>query len=152
MSEPFWKTTPLDAMTPEQWESLCDGCGRCCLLQLEDEDDGTIYRTCIACRLLDVEKARCSDYQNRFAKVDACLQMTPEHARSTAWLPETCAYRRVARGLDLLPWHPLVSGDPETVHTAGISVRGKAIGEGEVEEDTFEDYILEPGERLTKRS
>lgn len=130
-------------MTPEQWESLCDGCGRCCLIRLEDEEDGTVYTTGVTCRLLDRHACRCSDYPNRYARVDGCIKMTIDHARNAKWLPSTCGYVRVARGLDLEPWHPLVSGDPESVHAAGVSVRGKALCETEIAEEDLELMIID---------
>ena len=122
---PFWRTTPLEAMSDAQWESLCDGCGRCCLVKLEDEDDGSVHYTDIGCTLLDAGTCRCRDYPNRQAKVPDCIRLTPGTVAATAWLPPTCAYRLVAEGRDLPWWHPLVSGSPETVHEAGISVRGR---------------------------
>ena len=121
----FWKTTPLEAMSPAEWESLCDGCGKCCLSKLEDEDTGDIYWTTVGCRLLDAGSCRCSDYPNRLALVSDCVGLTPDNVRSISWLPQTCAYRLVAEGDDLYWWHHLVSGSPQTVHDAGISVRGK---------------------------
>ena len=139
---PFWTDTALEDMTPEQWESLCDGCGRCCLLKLEDEDDGSTWTTAIACRLLDGETCRCSEYEHRFQRVPGCLQMTIRTARELTWLPETCAYRRVARGEPLAWWHPLVSGDPRTVHDAGISVRGWTVSEDDVTDDDLADWLL----------
>lgn len=122
---PFWKTVPLGKMTKEQWESLCDGCGRCCLEKLEDEDTGDIYFTDIACRLLDAGTCLCSSYGDRFNYVPDCVQLTPRKIASLNWLPPTCAYRLVEEGKDLYWWHPLNSGDPETVHLAGVSVRGR---------------------------
>ena len=116
---PFWRRKTLDEMTAREWESLCDGCGRCCLMKLEDEDDGTVYATDVGCRLLDRATCRCSDYANRKAKVPDCIKLTPKLARSLAWLPPTCAYRLVANRQDLPWWHPLVSGRPETVVEAG---------------------------------
>lgn len=125
MTEPFWRTTPLEAMTQDQWESLCDGCARCCLNKLEDEDTGALAYTSVACTLLDGATCRCTDYANRQEKVPDCVQLTPHEVRTLPWLPPTCAYRLVAEGRDLAWWHPLVSGNPETVHLAGISVRGR---------------------------
>jgi uncharacterized cysteine cluster protein YcgN (CxxCxxCC family) len=121
-------------MTPSQWESLCDGCGKCCLhkLQEEDDDDGTpglVEHTNVACRLLDVGSCRCSKYETRFRFVPDCVQLTPDGVRGINWLPGTCAYRLVAEGQPLPWWHPLISGDPETVHEAGVSVRGRVISE-----------------------
>lgn len=128
---PFWRTKPLGAMTRAEWESLCDGCGRCCLHKLRDEDTGELGWTNVACRLLDIRSCRCSDYANRRARVPDCVKLTPKRVATIDWLPPTCAYRLVQEGQDLPWWHPLVSGDPETVHEAGVSVRGKAIGERE---------------------
>lgn len=129
MDSPFWQTTTLADMTREQWESLCDGCGKCCLHKLENADTGEIYSTDVACRLLDLKSCQCSDYENRKMKVPDCVQLTPETAGTFPWLPPTCAYRLLAEGKDLPDWHPLVSGSPETVHTAGISLRGRAVSE-----------------------
>lgn len=123
--EPFWRVKRLDEMTHAEWESLCDGCARCCLVKLEEEDDGTIHYTDLGCRLLDAGTCRCTDYKRRSARVPDCVTLTPEEVGSLGWLPPTCAYRLVADGRDLPWWHPLVSGDPETVHEAGISVKGR---------------------------
>ena len=129
---PFWKTKALEEMTPTEWESLCDGCARCCLLKLEDEDSGEVFLTRLACKLLDVSKCRCSDYANRFAKMPDCIEIDPEKVRKLDWLPTSCGYRRVAEGRDLAWWHPLISGSPDTVHEAGISVRSWARSESKV--------------------
>ena len=110
---PFWKTRTLEEMSASEWESLCDGCGRCCLEKLEDEDSGRIYFTHIGCRLLDGQSCACKDYVNRSAKVPDCVRLTPQNVRGIAWLPPSCAYRLIAEGRDLYWWHPLVSGDPE---------------------------------------
>lgn len=137
---PFWRAKPLEEMTSEEWESLCDGCARCCLVKLEDEDTGEIHYTDVACTLLDAGACRCRDYPKRQAKVADCVRLTPKTVRSLSWLPATCAYRLLAEGRDLYWWHPLVSGDPETVHAAGISVRGRIAGP---EEDFTVDALLE---------
>jgi uncharacterized cysteine cluster protein YcgN (CxxCxxCC family) len=126
---PFWRTKTLQDMTRAEWESLCDGCGRCCLHKLRDDDTGALWWTNVACRLLDGETCRCSNYQQRRRHVPDCVKLTPAKLSDIDWLPPSCAYRRLAQGLDLAWWHPLVSGDPDTVHAAGISVRGRVIDE-----------------------
>ena len=140
---PFWKTKTLDEMTESEWESLCDGCARCCLLKLEDVDTGDVVYTEVACRLLDLGQCRCRDYAGRSAEIPDCVRLTPATVRRLSWLPPTCAYRLVAEGQDLYWWHPLVSGDPETVHQAGISVRGRVVPEAEVHPAELEDYVAE---------
>jgi uncharacterized cysteine cluster protein YcgN (CxxCxxCC family) len=128
---PFWESKSLDEMTPDEWEALCDGCGKCCLHVFEDPDTSERFRASVACRLLDTHTCRCADYEARFEHVPGCVRVTVELARNGEWLPSTCAYRLLARGESLRWWHPLVSGDPETVHLAGISVRDRVIsGEG----------------------
>lgn len=140
MAKPFWKEKPLEAMSAAEWESLCDGCGKCCLSKLEDEDTGDIYFTSVACRLFDAKTCRCADYENRLSIVPDCVRLTPENVRTIPWLPSTCAYRLVAEGRDLYPWHHLVSGDRKTVHRAGVSVRGRVTA-SEVEMQEPEDYF-----------
>jgi uncharacterized protein len=125
---PFWKEKPLEAMSEAEWESLCDGCARCCLVKLEDEDSGVYHFTDVGCRLLDAPSCRCRNYPERQAHVSDCVKLTPSEARALPWLPPTCAYRLVAEGKDLAWWHPLVSGSAESVHEAGISVRGRVAG------------------------
>ncbi len=126
--EPFWKTKSLEEMSPPEWESLCDGCARCCLVKLEDEDSGEIAYTDVGCTLLDPAGCRCRDYPNRQAKVPDCVRLTPDTVRRLSWLPPTCAYRLLAEGQDLYWWHPLVSGDQATVHMAEMSVRDRVAG------------------------
>ena len=121
---PFWRK-PLEEMSQKEWESLCDGCGRCCLVKLEDEDTGEIHFTDIGCKLFDAETCRCANYPKRKKLVPDCVQLTPEAVRSLPWLPPSCAYRLVMEGKDLPDWHPLQSGSPDSVHEAGISVRGR---------------------------
>ncbi|MFZ1681939.1 MAG: YcgN family cysteine cluster protein [Rhizobiaceae bacterium] len=121
---PFWKAKALEDMSPAEWESLCDGCGKCCLSKLEDEDSGEIYWTSVYCRLFDTQTCRCRDYAHRSEKVADCVLLTPTNVRTIAWLPRTCAYRLVLEGRDLYAWHPLVSGRADSVHEAGASVRG----------------------------
>jgi uncharacterized protein len=150
--KPFWHRLSLEEMSADQWESLCDGCGRCCLNKLEDEDTGMIEWTAISCRLLDDQTCRCTNYADRAAEVPECVRLTPEKARTLGWLPPTCGYRLVAEGRDLYWWHPLVSGDPDTVHQAGISVRGRVISETAVPLAFWEEFAvdwprLDPEER-----
>lgn len=128
MNKSFWKSKTLADMSDSEWESLCDGCGKCCLAKLEDANTGDIRWTSIGCRLLDERKCRCRDYANRLKQVSDCVKLTPENVGDIVWLPETCAYRLIAQGRELEWWHPLVSGSRETVHEAGISVRGRLTG------------------------
>lgn len=128
-AEPFWRERPLEELTTAEWESLCDGCAKCCLIKLEDEDTGELAYTDVACRLLDLGRCTCTDYGRRTVRVPDCLQVTPELARTATWLPSTCAYRLLAEGKDLYWWHPLVSGDPESVHLAGMSARHRVVHE-----------------------
>lgn len=140
MTEPFWKSKSLAEMSDDEWESLCDGCGKCCLAKLEDADTGAIHWTSIGCRLFDEISCRCRDYSHRQEKVGDCVRLTPTNVGNIVWLPQTCAYRLVAEGKDLHWWHPLVSGSAQTVHEAGISMRGKLKG---LETDMAgeEDYL-----------
>ena len=151
MTEPFWKTKTLAEMTRAEWESLCDGCGRCCLNKLEEEVTNRLYFTDVGCRLLDGTSCRCRDYANRTTKVKDCVRLTARNIKRIVWLPPTCAYRLLAEGRDLYWWHPLVSGDPETVHQAGISVRGRVgAGEDEVKDEDLEDRIVSWPSRMPK--
>ena len=148
---PFWKRKSLEEMTPAEWESLCDGCGRCCLNKLEEEDTAKIFFTDVACKLLDHDTCRCKDYRNRLKKVPDCVGLTPAEVRELDWLPPTCAYDRLAKGKDLYWWHPLVSGDPQTVHTAGISVRGRVGAcESRVPDAELEGWIVSWPGRLPR--
>ncbi|HIF09992.1 MAG TPA: YcgN family cysteine cluster protein [Sneathiellales bacterium] len=131
VERPFWEIKSLKEMTRNEWESLCDGCARCCLHKLEDEDTDEVFYTDVACRLLDMDECKCTRYKERNRLVPDCVVMSPETVRRDDWLPSTCAYRLVREGKDLYWWHPLVSGDPQTVHEAGISVAGRAVTERE---------------------
>ncbi|MEE9588984.1 MAG: YcgN family cysteine cluster protein [Hyphomicrobiaceae bacterium] len=141
-SEAFWRQKSLDQMNEAEWEALCDGCGQCCLLKLEDEDTGKLYLTRLACRLLDVGNCRCTDYDNRHSRVPDCLAISPANVSQIDWLPDTCAYRLIANGHDLAWWHPLVSGCASTVHQAGVSVRNMAISETKIAEDDYIKFIV----------
>ena len=150
---PFWRRKAMKDMTRQEWESLCDGCGRCCLIKLEYEDTGEIDWTNIACRQLDPETCRCRNYKNRRRVVNDCVQLTPKNIASIDWLPPTCGYRLVNEGKDLYWWHPLVSGDPETVHIAGVSVRGRMSGtENEISDEELEDHIVSWPMRVPKKA
>ncbi len=157
MSEalPFWKTKSLAAMSRSEWESLCDGCGRCCLHKLREDDGpegepGELLWTEVACRLLDTTSCQCRDYANRRKLVPDCVKLTLQKVLGIDWLPPSCAYRLLAEGQDLPWWHPLVSGDPETVHRAGVSVRGRAVTERQA--GALEDHIVEWPGRMPMRS
>jgi uncharacterized protein len=126
--QPFWETTPLKEMTVEQWESLCDGCGKCCLEKFEDEETGNIVYSRVACALLDLKTCRCRHYAERARLMPDCVTIVPQVLAWPKWLPETCAYRLLAEGKSLPDWHPLISGDPDSVLEAGQSVRGRVIG------------------------
>lgn len=140
----FWETKPLKAMSPREWEALCDGCGKCCLNKLEDEETGQVELTCVACRLFDDTSCRCAQYEIRHQFVPECIVMTPENIDQHAyWMPRTCAYRLLWQGKPLYDWHPLISGTPESVHAAGVSMKHRTVPEFEIDEDDWEDHIIE---------
>ena len=130
----FWEQKALEAMTPPEWESLCDGCGKCCLHKLEDEETGEVYVCNVACRLLDLESCQCRDYSKRKQLVPDCTVLTPDKVEEFHWLPTTCAYRLLAEHKPLPEWHPLISGSLSSVHEAGISVCGRVVGEDEADD------------------
>lgn len=138
---PFWKQKKLTEMTEEEWESLCDGCAKCCLYRLEDEDTQDVYFTNVHCRLLDTPTGRCTDYLNRSARVPDCVTITPAVLEDPYWLPRTCAYRLIAEGRDLPAWHPLLTGDPQTVVRAGHRVCDRTICEDEADE--LENHLVD---------
>jgi uncharacterized cysteine cluster protein YcgN (CxxCxxCC family) len=140
---PFWQVKTLEDMTREEWESLCDGCARCCLVKLEDADTAEVHFTDVGCTLLDAKTCRCRDYPRRQGRVADCVKLTPKTVRSLGWLPVTCAYRRLADGRGLAWWHPLVSGSPDTVRSAGVSVRGRvSASENDVPAENLGDRIV----------
>ena len=140
---PFWERKTLGEMTHAEWESLCDGCGRCCVLKLEDADTGDVHPTSVVCRLLDHDTCRCRNYEQRHALVSDCVPLNPESLPRMRWLPASCAYRRVHEGRGLAWWHPLVSGDPQTVAQAGISVRGNVVSEDDVHpNEALDQYVV----------
>ena len=140
---PFWTHKSLGQMSRDEWESLCDGCGRCCLRKLEDEETGEIAYTDVACHLLDRTTCRCTNYGHRQALVADCVALTPGDTVQLGWMPSTCAYRLIAEGKPLPDWHPLVSGSARTVHTAGISVRGRCLSEADVHEDEIPERLID---------
>ncbi|MDD7971169.1 YcgN family cysteine cluster protein [Roseinatronobacter alkalisoli] len=140
----FWETIPLNSMTPQEWEALCDGCGRCCLNKLEDIDTGELVFTRVACRLFDDSTCRCGNYDIRKQIVPECVVLTPETLDDIAyWMPATCAYRRLHEGRTLPEWHPLITGDANSPHSAGMSMCGRTVPEFEIPVEDWEDHLLE---------
>lgn len=140
---PFWQHKTLDDMTRDEWESLCDGCGLCCMVRLEDEDTGDMVLTRLACKYLDLGSCSCKDYANRSQNVPSCTTLKPHLVKEFSWLPDTCAYRLIDEGRPLYPWHPLLTCDPESVHKAGISKRSILISEENIPEEAWEDYVID---------
>ena len=140
--QPWWEAKSLAEMSDIQWESLCDGCAKCCLVKLEDYDSAEIYYTNLTCELLDTESCRCSDYAGRHKVVDDCIKLDRNNINTLSWLPKSCSYRLIAAGQPLPDWHHLRSGDPELIHSYGASLRGKVISELEVKEEDVEDHII----------
>ena len=140
---PFYETKTLSEMSLQEWESLCDGCGKCCVVLLQDADDDSVHRTNVACKLLDLKAVRCSDYANRHARVPGCVKLSPDNIGDLTWMPDTCAYRLLHEGQPLPDWHPLKTGDPKSVERAGVSVKGRLVSETEVDDAELEDHIVE---------
>lgn len=138
----FWKNYSLAELTQVEWEALCDGCGLCCLIKLEDEDTQEVAYTKVACKLLDCSTARCSNYPDRLQYVPDCIQLTPEKLGTIHWLPSSCAYRRVEQGQSLPSWHYLISGSRESMIQARKSAAGRCLSESDIHEDDIEDYIV----------
>ena len=144
LSPRFWERKSLARMTRKEWEALCDGCGKCCLNKLEDGDTGEVALTNVACRLLDDATCRCVHYDNRHQFVPDCITLKPETIDEHAyWMPQTCAYRLLWEGKPLPAWHPLLTGDPKSVHAAGVSIQHATVSEFSIPEDDWEDYIIE---------
>jgi len=141
----FWENKTLSEMTHIEWESLCDGCGHCCLIKLQDEDSDEIYLTNVACHLLDLGSCRCQDYPHRLQQVEMCMQLSPDNLSEVNWLPETCAYRCLAEQRSLPVWHPLLSGQADSVREAGVSVIDFAVAEEAVHPEQLEDHIIDDG-------
>lgn len=143
----FWETKTLAEMSPAEWESLCDGCGKCCMSKLIDDDTDELYFTSVACQLFDARRCRCTDYQNRQAIVEDCVQLTPDNVGTIAWLPRTCAYRLLAEGKPLFDWHPLISGNRKSVHKASMSMRGRVTAHEQNmdHEGEYLDHMIEGG-------
>jgi len=141
--EVFWRTVPLDKMSKSQWESICDGCGKCCLQKLEDDEDGTVYYTDIVCKLM-TEDCRCSQYEKRHDLVPNCVWLKPEDVENFFWLPSTCGYRLLSEGRDLPAWHPLVSGDPNLIHAVNISIKSMdLVADDQVPEDQWQNHVID---------
>lgn len=139
---PFWETKTLAEMTDEEWEALCDGCGRCCVYILHNDETGDVFETDVACKLFDAKKRQCTNYAGRFDIVSDCVKVTPDNVEKLSWMPKTCAYRRLANGRPLAEWHPLVSGDCNSVVRAKIAVDPGLVSEDEIDDETLEDRIV----------
>ena len=143
-AERFWETVPLFEMTRKQWEAVCDGCGRCCLIKLEDEDSGELYWTSVACQAMNRCTGLCSDYENRKKLVPECIVLTPENlAEKTKVLPASCAYKRLLNGQPLLDWHPLISGSQQSVIDSDVSIAEKTLSEENVHDDDLPNFLID---------
>ncbi len=143
----FWETKTLEQMSPKEWESLCDGCGLCCLVKIEDEESGEVFNTTVSCRQLDIEACRCRDYKNRLTEAPMCIQLTLENLPELNWLPETCAYKRLYESKSLPLWHPLITGNKNSVHEAGFSARWFAQSEEYIHPDQLIEFIISPDDK-----
>ena len=143
MARKFWESKTLEQLSVDEWEALCDGCGLCCLVKIEDEDSGQVFNTSVSCKQLDIETCRCKDYENRLGDVSMCIQLTLENLPQLHWLPETCAYKRLYEGKPLPSWHPLISNDINSVHEAGFSAKWFAQSEEYVHPDQLPDFIVD---------
>lgn len=142
MIDKFWTGKKLNQLNQEEWEALCDGCGRCCLQKLKNPTTGKVNYTWVACHLLDIDTCRCSDYELRHILVPDCLELEPDNIIKLRWLPKTCAYRLIAEGKPLPDWHPLITGNPDSVHRAGVSIRQRAISEAHVHPDDVANFQI----------
>jgi len=138
----FWENKSLTEMSDGEWESLCDGCAQCCLRKLEDAETGEVHYTDVSCRLLDAQTCRCTDYMRRTTIVPDCIKLRPDDLAGLNWMPDTCAYRLLYEGKPLPTWHPLISGDPDTVHSAGASIRDRTVSEEYVHEDDLHERVI----------
>jgi len=143
MTNNFWESTPLQDLSDQEWESLCDGCGRCCLIKLEDDETEVLYYTNISCRLFDIHNCRCTDYEHRIQKAPGCVVLRPYNKELYDQLPTSCAYRRLSEGKKLEQWHPLISLSHQSIHNSNISVQDKVISEVHVHEDEWQDHIID---------
>jgi len=144
LAKRFWEKKPLHKLNQQEWEALCDGCGKCCLNKLEDEDSGEVVLTRVACRLLDDQSCQCTQYPIRHQFVPECIVLKPDNLDTHAyWMPQTCAYRLLWQGDPLPDWHPLLTQDPQSVHAAEVSVRGWTVSEFETPIEEWEDHIIE---------
>jgi len=142
-NKPFWETKHLEEMTRQEWESLCDSCGRCCLHKLQNDFTEEIFYTQIVCHLLDQKTCQCTKYLERSVLVPSCVTMKPEDAKKLSWMPNTCAYKLLANDKPLPHWHPLITGNRDAMIEEGIAITGKVISENDVPEENWEDYIIE---------
>lgn len=143
----FWETSSLDEMSEQEWESLCDGCGLCCLVKIEDEDSAEVFNTTVSCRLLNIENCRCSDYENRLVEAPMCIKLTLENLPEMHWLPDSCAYKRLYRGDALPDWHPLITKNKNSVHDAGVSAKWFAQSEEYIHPEQLTDFVILPDEK-----